>query len=410
MAGEDTLISKKFHLNMDFNKNSRIFIACPNRTADILAREVSDLGYSVIRIYKTGVELNGSLNDCIRLNLNLRCATQVRYSLCAFRASRPEDVYREAMKFPWEEVIPTGEMFSVSNSTEHFTVNNTMFMNVVIKDAVVDRFREKIGTRPDSGKELAGVCLHLYWREDNAEIFLDTSGEVISRHGYRRIPGKAPMQESLAAALILSSAWDRKSPFVNPMCGSGTLAIEAALIATGRRPGLIHRDYAFCHLLGYESASLEAFREELKGQIISPGEHLRILATDIKPNAVEDARENARAAGVEELLEFDCCDYQDSSIPEAPGVIILNPEYGLRLGDLEELKKTYGEIGDFFKKKCGGYIGYVFTGNLELAKAIGLKPKRRIEFYSATLDCRLLEYELYSGSRRSVVTNTTPES
>ena len=385
---------------MDFNKSSRIFIACPNRMANHLAHEVEQLNYPVIQVFKTGVEINGSLKDCIRLNLNLRCATQVRFSLREFRANRPEEIYQEALKFPWEEIIPSGGMFSVSNSAEHFTLNNTMFMNVKMKDAIVDRFREKTGVRPNSGKDLTGVCIHLHWKDDHAEFLLNTSGEVISRHGYRRIPGKAPMQESLAAALIMASVWDMKSPFINPMCGSGTLAIEAALMATGRKPGLIERDYAFCHLVGYSADLLDECREEIKQQIKLPEEGLRILATDINPNAVEDARENARYAGVEDLIQFQCCDYRETPLPPPPGVIILNPEYGLRLGELEQLKNTYGEIGDFFKQKCGGYFGYVFTGNLELAKSIGLKPKRRLEFYSATLDCRLLEYELYAGSRR----------
>lgn len=387
---------------MDFNKTSRIFIACPNRMSKILAEEVQELGYQIDEIFKTGVELTGSLNDCIRLNLNLRCATQVRYSLRAFRADRPEEIYQEALKFPWEEVIPSDGMFSVTNSAEHFTLNNTMFINVKIKDAIVDRFRSRIGARPNSGKDLSGVCIHLHWKDDHAEFLLNTSGEVISRHGYRRIPGKAPMQESLAAALIMTSVWDMKSPFINPMCGSGTLAIEAALLATGRKPGLIERDYAFCYLVGYSVNFIEQFRKELQQQLIIPDPGLKIIASDINPNAVEDARENARHAGVEELIDFMCCDYRETPIPALPGVIMFNPEYGLRLGDLEQLKKTYSEIGDFFKQKCSGYFGYVFTGNLELAKVLGLKPKRRVEFYSATLDCRLLEYELYSGSKRQI--------
>lgn len=377
--------------------------------SEYLAAEVRDLGYEPSRIFKTAVELRGSLNDCIHLNLNLRCATQVRFSIHSFRAQRPEDVYQEVLTIPWEEIIPIDEKFSVSNSAEHVTLNNTMYMNVRVKDAIVDRFREKAGRRPDSGKNVEGVAIHLYWKEDHAEIYLDTSGQVISRHGYRRIPGKAPIQESLAAALIRATRWDGKSHFINPMCGSGTLAIEAALYVSGRKPGLIKRDYSFCHLLGFDPAFLERISADLKKNVTIPEKNFRIIASDIRSGAVEDARENATFAGVEDLIEFHCCDYKDTPVPEPPGVILLNPEYGERMGEMEQLKQVYKEIGDFFKKKCSGYFGYVFTGNLELGKSLGLKPKRRMEFYSAQLDCRFFEFELYLGSRRDSGTHPAEE-
>jgi putative N6-adenine-specific DNA methylase len=206
------------------------------------------------------------------------------------------------------------------------------------------------------------------------------------------------MLEALAAATILASAWDRKSPFVNPMCGSGTLAIEAAMIATNRRPGLFRTNYAFMHLQGYDEAVYLQEDALLEKQIVDvPG--LRIIATDYSTKAIENAKKNAVAAGVAGLIEFAVCDFAATEIPESPGVLFVNPEYGERLGSLNELEITYGRIGDFMKQKCGGYVGYIFTGNLELAKKIGLKAKRRIEFYTSTIDCRLLEYELYSGSR-----------
>jgi putative N6-adenine-specific DNA methylase len=183
------------------------------------------------------------------------------------------------------------------------------------------------------------------------------------------------------------------------MCGSGTLAIEAAMIATNRRPGLFRTNYAFMHLQGYDANVYEQEDALLEQQIIDvPG--LRIIATDYSEKAVENAKKNAVAAGVAKLIEFTVCDFADTEIPQnVPGIFYVNPEYGERLGDITALEKTYGRIGDFMKQKCGGYFGYVFTGNLDLAKKIGLKAKRRIEFYTSTIDCRLLEYELYAGSR-----------
>lgn len=384
---------------MDFNHSSRIVISCPNRMSAYLADEIAELGYTVERVFKTGVELRGSLVDCIRLNLNLTCATQVRYSIKSFRAEKPDDVYHALVNIPWENIIEENGTFTVNNSAEHLTLNNSMFINVRVKDAVVDRFRKVTGNRPTSRKESGGVHLHLHWKEDHAEIFLDTSGEVISKHGYRRIPGKAPLQESLATALIRASAWNRQTPFVNPMCGSGTLAIEAALLASGRKPGLLRSEYAFKYVVGFPIDTFTQLQSELQNKIKILDTHVKIIASDIRSGAVEDAKENARMAGVEDLIEFQCCDFRETRIPPPPGVLFFNPEYGTRLGDTEQLKTVYGAIGDFLKQCCAGYFGYVFTGNLELAKSVGLKPKRRIEFFSAQLDCRLLEYELYSGKR-----------
>jgi putative N6-adenine-specific DNA methylase len=183
------------------------------------------------------------------------------------------------------------------------------------------------------------------------------------------------------------------------MCGSGTVAIEAALIATNSRPGLFRENYGFMHLAGYnESVYLEE-RGLLEKQIKEvPG--LKIIATDLSEQAIANARKNARAAGVDDLIEFRVCDFAATPVPaDKAGVVFMNPEYGLRLGEIQELEATYARIGDFMKQKCGGYFGYIFTGNLDLAKKIGLKAKRRIEFYNSTLDCRLLEYELYAGTR-----------
>ncbi|HTD94369.1 MAG TPA: hypothetical protein VK644_11170, partial [Chitinophagaceae bacterium] len=192
---------------------------------------------------------------------------------------------------------------------------------------------------------------------------------------------------------------DSRSPFINPMCGSGTLAIEAAMLATNRRPGLFRTNYAFMHLKGYDEDVYlreDARLEEQIADVLG----LRIIATDYSTRAIENAKKNAIAAGVANLIEFSVCDFADTEVPPGEsGVMFVNPEYGERLGELKELEDTYARIGDFMKQRCGGYTGYVFTGNMELAKKIGLKAKRRIEFYTSTIDCRLLEYELYSGTR-----------
>lgn len=381
-----------------FTVTAPITITCHKRLSEYLEKEVEALGFSVEERFITGVRLRGTLNDCVRLNLNLRCASQVLFRIDQFEARHPDDIYENVLETGWEDLLPEGGYFSVTSNVLHETINNNLYANLRVKDAIVDRLRSVRGVRPETGSELRGAVIHLFWKGDEAEIFLDTSGDSLGRHGYRKIPGRAPMLEALAAATIMATTWDGAGPFVNPMCGSGTLAIEAALIATDTRPGLFRLNYAFMHLMGYDEAHYLEERGLLETKIKElPA--LRIVATDYSEAAIGNARKNARAAGVEELITFGICDFADTEIPEGNGVMMMNPEYGERLGELDALEQTYARIGDFMKQRCKGYYGYVFTGNMALAKKIGLKAKRRIEFYNATIDCRLLEYELYAGSR-----------
>ena len=382
-----------------YTDKSVIIITCPKRLAPYLEKEVKELRFDVLETFVTGVRLTGTINDCIKLNLNLRCASQVLYSLKQFEAENADAIYKNLVEFPWENILPDPGYFSITSNVNNPTINNSMFANLRVKDAIVDRLRDKRGTRPSTGSELTGAVINLFWKNEHAEIFIDTSGDSLGRHGYRKIPGLAPMLEALAAATVYATQWDRKSPFVNPMCGSGTIAIEAAMIATNRRPGLFRTNYAFMHLQAYDEAIYLQEDALLEEQIIDvPG--LRIIATDYSEKAIDNAKKNAIAAGVASLIDFAVCDFAATEIPaDVPGIFYVNPEYGERMGDIKMLEETYSRIGDFMKQKCRGYFGYVFTGNLELAKKIGLKAKRRIEFYTSTIDCRLLEYELYSGSR-----------
>lgn len=384
----------------DFKKTGEITITCHKYIAPSLAKEVKMLGYTIQEEFPTGVILQGSLNDCIKLNLNLHCASQVLYKLRSFRADGPDDIYEAASRVDWMNIMDPDGYFSITSNVRHPSINNSMFVNLRVKDAIVDQMRERAGQRPDTGAELSGLVIHLFWKDEDATLFLDTTGNSIGRHSYRKIPGKAPMLEALAAATILRTNWDQKTPFINPMCGSGTLAIEACLIATNRKPGLFRTDYAFMHIKGYDEAVYEKEDGLLEEQITDlPG--LKIIASDLDPEAVVNAQKNAVAAGVKDLIRFEVGDFASTTVPPgAKGIVFLNPEYGDRLGHFEALEATYERIGDFFKKGCAGYTGYIFTGNAELARKIGLKAKRKIPFYNAKIECRLLEFELYKGSKK----------
>ena len=382
-----------------FHTKSKIIITCNKRLAPYLQAEVEALGFTPDRVFTTGLELTGTVTDCIKLNLNLRCASQVLYSLKSFTAENPARLYKELVEMEWESLIDFTGYFSVTSNVDNETITTPLFANLKVKDAIVDRIKEKKEIRPNTGPELDKVVIHLYWKDDKADIFLDTSGETLAKHGYRKLPGKAPMLEALAASTIMSTNWDQKSPFVNPMCGSGTLAIEAALLATNKRPGLFRMNYSFMHVLGYEEELFFAERRLLKDQSVKTID-FEIIATDISADAVDIARKNAQTAGVDQLITFKVCDFAETPVPSTPGVIMFNPEYGERLGVHTKLEATYKRMGDFMKQEAKGYRGYIFTGNPDLAKRIGLRASRRVEFYNGKLDCRLLEYELYEGSRR----------
>jgi putative N6-adenine-specific DNA methylase len=379
-----------------FTKPGRIIVTCSKRLAPFLEKELMELGYQPARVFPTGVELRGTVNDCISLNLTLRCASQVLYGLREMAAKDPEELYERLSAIPWEDLIPSDGYFSVTSNVNTPSVNNELFVNVRVKDAIVDRIRKQTGSRPNSGSELNQAVVHLYWKEDRASVFIDTAGETLAKHGYRKIPGKAPMLEALAAATIMATSWDRRAPFINPMCGSGTLAIEAALIATNRHPGLYRSNYSFMHFSGYDRSIYDRVLEGLNVMIQEPRD-LKIVATDNSLDALKISMVNAKSAGIDHCIHFEKVDFEKTNIPAGPGVVFFNPEYGERLGRIHELEQTYRRIGDFMKNKCKGYTGYVFTGNMELAKKIGLRASRRIEFYSAKIDCRLLEYELYAG-------------
>jgi putative N6-adenine-specific DNA methylase len=367
--------------------------------ADYLKAEVEELGFPIKSFSDTGVDTQGTLEDCMILNLHLRTAFRVLFMIDEFEAENPQQLYESLVEIPWEEYIAADGYFSVSGFVENINIRDTRFANLKVKDAVVDRMQKKTNRRPDSGPETNRLVLYLYWKNTDAAIFIDTSGDTIAKHGYRRQPWKAPMQEALAAAVIMAGKWDKESHFINPMCGSGTLAIEAALLAMNKGPGLMRANFGFMYIPGYDPELLREMKHHA-AKSIRNDLNFKIIASDISEQALEAARVNARNARVERFIEFQLCSFEDTVFPPGPGVIIMNPEYGERLGEVEQLEKTYPAIGDFLKQKAGGYTAYVFTASMDLAKRIGLKASRRIPFYNGTLDCRLLEYELYAGTRR----------
>ena len=386
-------------------KRRKILVTCAKGIPPFLKQELLGLGFPVLSDTVAGIETEGTIEDTMRLNLYLRTGHRVLFLLKEFIAADADALYRAVSDVTWEDHIDENGYFSVASSVDNPTIRDSRYANVKCKDAIADRIRERRGRRPDSGPAQDGVVVNLYWKEDRCSLYLDTSGEPLSRRNYRKIPMTAPMQETLAAAVLLAAGWNgggnvSNSHFINPMCGSGTLAIEAALIALNRAPGLLRDNYGFMHLKGFSRPLWDGLLEEAKKKSRNTT-GCRLIATDIKKEAVEAARKNAENAGVEHLIEFGISDYSGTAVPEGSGIVILNPEYGERMGKTEDLEGVYEGIGDFFKQKCKGYTGYLFTGNPDLAKKVGLKAKKRTPFFNGRIECRLLEYELYEGSRKN---------
>ena len=403
------------------DQNYPIIISCAKALSRWTEQEVVAMGYKPIEVTENTVVVRGAMRDVFRLNLRLRTAHRVLVPLLRTTCYNIRDLYEVVFSIDWENLLDADGYFSVSSITHNRTIRDTRIPSLYTKDAIADRMRERCQQRPDSGGENIGAAVFLYWERDEAIIYLDTSGEPLSKRGYRHIPGSAPMQETLAASCLIGMGWKGDKPFLSPMCGSGTPAIEAAMIAMNKAPGSLKGHFAFQSIKGYsriipgekapvvaprqtsgatpeqiwKEMVLEAKKEERRANLP------RIIATDISPEAVDNAHTNAIAAGVAEFIEFHACDFGETPVPEVPapppgetkGCVFFNPEYGIRLGDPEELKPIYARIGTFMNEKCRGWTGALITGNPDLAAQVNLYYRNRIPFFNGPIDCRLFIYE-----------------
>ncbi len=404
------------------DKNYPIIISCAKCLSQWTEKEVLAFGYKPIEVTENTVVVRGDMRDVMKLNLRLRTAHRVLVPLLRTTCRNIKDLYEAVKSVDWENLLEADGYFSVSSIVHNYTIRDTRIPSLYTKDAIADRMREKCQRRPDSGGENIGAAIFVYWEKDEAIVYLDTSGEPLSKRGYRKIPGSAPMQETLAAACIMAMGWNGETPFLSPMCGSGTPAIEATMIAMNKAPGSLKGHFAFQSIKGYTSiipgesapkvaprqhtgASPEQIWKELvlEAKESEKKEGLpKIIATDISPEAVENAHSNAIAAGVAPYIDFKACDFAETPIPTSQtsqtsqtslGCVFFNPEYGIRLGDPVELAPIYERIGTFMNEKCRGWTGALITGSPELSKLVNLYYRNRIPFFNGPIDCRLFIYE-----------------
>ena len=360
--------------------------------------ELAELGHGEATPGRGIVSFRGDLDAVYRANLRLRTATKVLCQLAEGPAGSKEALYALASEVPWEDVVTRGQTIAVESAGKAQAFRNTGFASLTVKDAVVDRLRSRLGSRPDVDRRGADVRIHVHLAGERAGLALDSSGEPLSHRGYRPRGGPAPLSEALAAGVLLLAGYDGSRPLLDPMAGTGTIAIEAALIATRTAPGS-RRGFACERWRDHQPARLAEAREAAR--LLRRPATAAIVASDNEPRAVAAVRRNAKEAGVGDAVKVEARDARNLVLPGPGAVIVTNPPYGERLGDPAELAALYGELGDALKRRAAGATAWLLVGNVELAKSIGLRATRRIVLFNGPIECRLLRFDLYEGSREA---------
>ncbi|QNH63771.1 THUMP domain-containing class I SAM-dependent RNA methyltransferase [Hymenobacter sediminicola] len=374
---------------------------------EILAEELYQLGAEIEKIGQRAVEFVGDMQLCYEANLWCRTAVRILRPFAGFYAPNEKALYREVGRINWQDYIQPDQTFAITSVVNNSTFEHSLFVAQLAKDAIVDQFRDRTGQRPSVDVKNPDIRLHLHMLENEVVLSLDSSGESLHKRGYRQQTNVAPLNEALAAGILLLADWDGKKTVVDPMCGSGTLLTEAALIAQRIAPGLYHQGkFGFENWPDFDKALWETVRLDAEQARLDEPQAL-LYGSDLSPEFIELARENVEAAGLEDFIRFAVRDVKDATAPKGePGIVIMNPPYGERIGEEAEMDALYKTIGDTLKTNFQGYDAFIFTGNLEAAKRVGLKTSRRIPLYNGPIDCRLLKYELYRGSRRTPAPET----
>lgn len=366
---------------------------------EVCAGELSALGLSVLDRTPGAVAFKGRLDDAWRACLWLRTARRVLRPLATFEASSAEALYEGAKAIPWEEFLTTRTTFAVTAKVSDSRFRHSGFVALKVKDAVADVLREKKGARPDVDREDPDAQLLVRISGRTCDVSLDLSGGPLHKRGYRTKSVAAPLNETLAAGMLLLLGYDGSVPFADPFCGSGTLLVEAALIATKTAPGLLRRSpFGFERCGGFVPRAWERLLEEARDARREP--RASLLGSDADPAAVSAARANAEAAGVNRWIRVARRDARQFAPPGAPGLVLCNPPYGEHAGAGEDLESLYRGFGDALKRSCAGWTAGILTGNADLAKRVGLHPKRKVALYNGPMPVKLYVYELYEGTRK----------
>ena len=380
-------------MEQEFELIAKTFMGLEN----VLAQELTQLGANNIQRGRRMVAFTGDQEMMYRANFQLRTAIRILKPIAHFKAHSAEDMYDEVRKIDWSQYIEQGKTFSVDSVVYSEEFRNSRFVTYKVKDAIVDQFREATGTRPNISVSNPDIRLNIHIAEDQATLSLDSSGESLHRRGYRQESVEAPLNEVLAAGMILMSGWKADTDFIDPMCGSGTLLIEAALIARNINPGVFRKAFAF--------EKWPDFNQELFDTIYNDDSQERdfahhIYGYDVDMKAVNTARLNVKAAGLSQTITVEQQDFKDFKKPAEKSIIMTNPPYGERIST-PDLLGTYKMIGERLKHEFGGNEAWILSYREECFEQIGLKPSIKIPLYNGSLECEFRKYALFDGKMKT---------
>ena len=374
-----------------------LFVTCPRGLEAPLSQELEQLKCQDIRAVDGGVACKGGMEQVYRVNLHSRTASRVLLRLTKSGYRSEQDIYKAAKNIRWTDWFDLEQTFKVKVEGKRAQVKSLDFVGLKIKDAVCDVFRDACDARPSAGKIRPDIRIHAFIDERDIQIFIDTSGEALFKRGYRQDTGEAPMRENLAAGLLLLAGYDGTQPFQDPFCGSGTIVIEAAWIATRRAPGLMRR-FGFEKLKNFDAALWKKLQHEAETQIRpAPAP---ISGSDNDRYMIRAAVANAQAAEVDTFIRFEVKDAQDTRPNGEGGILISNPPYGVRLAEVQALQALYPQLGAWLKQHYAGWLAGMFTGDRDMPKFMRLSPKRKIPLYNGNLDCRLFLMDMVKGPNR----------
>jgi len=372
------------------------FATAPRGLESLLVSELTVLGAREARAVPGGVVFQGDWEACYRANLWSRLASRVLWRVGEFSYRDDKSLYDAARGLDWARLFGVDRTLRVNVSAQKSPLKSLDFATLRVKDAVCDRFRDELGRRPSVDRASPDVRVHAFLEAASGAFYLDTSGEPLFKRGWRAGRAEAPLRENLAAGIVMLSGWRPGEPLLDPMCGGGTLLVEAAAMARGRAPGA-KRGFGFERLRAFDPALWRRVQHEERKPFDGK---LELFGSDNDPQALKAARRNLAEAGVERWVSLEQADVLERAAPAGAGVLIANPPYGERIGTEEELAAFYPRLGNALKKHFAGWRCHFLTADLRLPKLIRLQPARRVPLYNGALECRLYEFAIVAGSHR----------
>jgi putative N6-adenine-specific DNA methylase len=373
------------------SRSESFFASAPRGLEPLLLQELGTLGALNPVQTPGGVAFSGTWEACYRVNLWSRIASRVLWKVRDFAYVNEEQLYQAAKGIDWPRYFRVERTLRVNVTAQKSPLKSLEFATLRVKDAVCDRFRDKLGKRPDVDRAAPDVRVHAFLEADKGALYLDTSGEPLFKRGWRTDQGEAPLRENLAAGIVMLTGWRPDEPLLDPMCGGATLLVEAAAMARGRAPGA-KRGFGFEKLANFDAPLWERVKQEKK-ELADCECH----GSDNEPEALKAARRNVAAAGVDRWVKLEQADVLERAAPAPAGVMVMNPPYGERMGSAEELARFYPKLGDALKKNFQGWRCYIFTADLRLPKLIRLAPSARTPLWNGALECRLYEFRIVAG-------------